>query len=123
MPIYEYRCERGHSFDCMQRMGADAIESCTVCGAAATRVFSAPAVHFKGSGFYTTDYGRKSRGNASENGGDGSKKDSGSESSKAESSTDSGGSSSNSDSGSNSKSGSDTDSKSKSTSKSGSSGG
>ena len=71
MPIYEYCCERGHSFECMQRMGADAIEACTVCGAPAMRVFSAPAVHFKGSGFYATDYGKKGRGAASDNGGDG----------------------------------------------------
>ena len=120
MPIYEYRCERGHSFECMQRMGADAIESCTVCGAASTRVFSAPAVHFKGSGFYTTDYGKKGRGAPSENGGDGSKKEGGSESSKAGSSSDSGGSGSKTDpastSDSKSKSGSDSKSKSGATS-------
>ena len=107
MPIYEYRCERGHSFDCLQHMGAEAIESCTVCGAPATRVFSAPAVHFKGSGFYTTDYGKKGRGAASDNGGEGVKKESGSDS-KSSSSSES------SDSSSDSKSKSGSDSKSKS---------
>ncbi|MBA2581286.1 MAG: hypothetical protein H0V03_10680 [Thermoleophilaceae bacterium] len=104
MPIYEYRCERGHSFECMQRMGADAIEACTVCGAPATRVFSAPAVHFKGSGFYTTDYGKKGRGGASDNGGDGAK-ETGSDS-KAGSSSDSSNPGSDSKSSSDSKSGS-----------------
>ena len=78
MPIYEYRCERGHAFECLQRMGADAIDSCTICGAVATRVFRAPAVHFKGSGFYTTDYGKKSRG-GSENGANGGGGESGSD--------------------------------------------
>jgi len=105
MPIYEYRCERGHSFECMQRMGADAIEACTVCSAPATRVFSAPAVHFKGSGFYTTDYGKKGRGAASDNGGDGAKKETGSDS-KAGSSSDSSNPGSDSKSSSDSKSGS-----------------
>lgn len=61
MPFYEYRCELGHSFECLQRMGAEPIATCTVCGAPAQRVFRAPAVHFKGSGFYTTDYGKKGR--------------------------------------------------------------
>ena len=59
MPIYEYRCENGHEFDIFQRMTDDALTTCQVCGGSAQRVLSAPAVHFKGSGFYTTDYGKK----------------------------------------------------------------
>ena len=59
MPIYEYRCENGHSFEAFQSMSDEALDSCEVCDAPASRVLSAPAVHFKGSGFYTTDYARK----------------------------------------------------------------
>ncbi len=61
MPIYEYRCKKGHTFDAMQRFSDDPIEVCEVCGAPASRVFRAPAVHFKGSGFYNTDYGTRKR--------------------------------------------------------------
>ena len=61
MPIYEYRCDRGHTFEVIQRMSEDALETCEVCAAPAVRVLHAPAVHFKGSGFYTTDYARKGK--------------------------------------------------------------
>jgi putative FmdB family regulatory protein len=61
MPIYEYRCEKGHTFEVIQRMSEDALDACEVCSAPATRVLHAPAVHFKGSGFYNTDYGTKKR--------------------------------------------------------------
>jgi putative FmdB family regulatory protein len=59
MPIYEYRCAKGHAFEVFQSMSEDPVSSCVECGAPAERVLSAPAVHFKGSGFYTTDYARK----------------------------------------------------------------
>ena len=59
MPIYEYRCERGHIFEAMQRMTDDPLTSCSTCEAPVQRVFHPVAVHFKGSGFYTTDYGKK----------------------------------------------------------------
>ena len=58
MPIYEYRCERGHTFEVMQRMTDDPLTSCSTCEAPVQRVFHPVAVHFKGSGFYITDYGR-----------------------------------------------------------------
>jgi putative FmdB family regulatory protein len=61
MPIYEYRCEKGHTFEVIQRMSEDALDACEVCEAPASRVLHAPAVHFKGSGFYNTDYGTKKR--------------------------------------------------------------
>lgn len=75
MPIYEYRCENGHTFEAFQSMSEDALESCEVCEAPASRVLSAPAVHFKGSGFYTTDYARKGakKPASGEDGGSGSK--------------------------------------------------
>ena len=62
MPIYEYRCPKGHVFELLQRIGDPAPEACEVCGEGPVeRVLYPVAVHFKGSGFYTTDYGRGSR--------------------------------------------------------------
>jgi putative FmdB family regulatory protein len=61
MPIYEYRCEKGHQFEVMQRMSDPAVTSCTKCGRPVQRVFHPVAVHFKGKGFYNTDYGTKRR--------------------------------------------------------------
>src|SRR3954470_19528540 len=61
MPIYEYRCEKGHTFEVMQRMSDDPVTKCEACGAPVHRVFHRVAVHFKGSGFYNTDYGKQKR--------------------------------------------------------------
>ena len=61
MPVYEYRCTKGHVFDTIQRFSEDPLNKCEVCGAPAQRVMHAPAVHFKGSGFYNTDYGTRNR--------------------------------------------------------------
>lgn len=62
MPIYEYRCPRGHVFELFKRMTDPAPEACEVCGDGPVEVVLYPvAVHFKGSGFYSTDYGRGSR--------------------------------------------------------------
>ena len=59
MPIYEYRCPNGHVFELFQRMADSAPDACEVCGAGPLeRVLYPIAVHFKGSGFYSTDYGR-----------------------------------------------------------------
>jgi putative FmdB family regulatory protein len=94
MPIYEYRCAKGHTFDVMQSMSDDPLTACEVCGAPVQKVLHAPAVHFKGSGFYNTDYGKggKSKGAAPSSGE--SKKESsdsnGSSSSSSGSSSDSG---------------------------------
>jgi putative FmdB family regulatory protein len=66
MPIYEYRCDRGHTFEVLQRMTDDPVTVCTSCEAAVQRVMHPVAVHFKGSGFYTTDYGKRSRDGAGE---------------------------------------------------------
>jgi putative FmdB family regulatory protein len=84
MPIYEYRCERGHTFEVMQRMTDDPLAACSTCGAPVQRVFHPVAVHFKGSGFYNTDYGKQKAAAAT------SSSESGSDSgSKAESKSDS----------------------------------
>ncbi len=62
MPIYEFRCPKGHAFEVFQRMDDPAPEGCEVCGAAPVELVLYPvAVHYKGSGFYSTDYGRGSR--------------------------------------------------------------
>ena len=61
MPIYEYRCEQGHTFEVMQRMSDDPVVVCETCEAPVERVFHPVAVHFKGSGFYNTDYGTRKR--------------------------------------------------------------
>jgi putative FmdB family regulatory protein len=61
MPIYEYRCENAHLFEVMQKITDDPVTTCEVCGAPVQRVFHPVAVHFKGSGFYNTDYGTAKR--------------------------------------------------------------
>ena len=61
MPIYEYRCTKGHTFEVSQPINDDPLTKCQVCGNPIERVLHSPAVHFKGSGFYNTDYGTKKR--------------------------------------------------------------
>jgi len=61
MPIYEYRCTKGHTFEVIQSMSDDPIKVCEVCGRPVERVLHSPSIHFKGSGFYNTDYGTKKR--------------------------------------------------------------
>jgi putative FmdB family regulatory protein len=102
MPIYEYRCKKGHTFDVMQRFSDDALDKCEVCGASAQRVLHAPAVHFKGSGFYNTDYGTRKRSREMKEHKENSKSESSSSSSSSDSkgSSDSNGASGSSDSGS-----------------------
>ncbi len=62
MPTYEYRCKKGHVFEVVQRMTDDPVATCERCSAPVERVFHPVAVHFKGSGFYNTDYGKRKRG-------------------------------------------------------------
>jgi putative FmdB family regulatory protein len=59
VPIYEYKCANGHVFDVIQKMADEPLTECQECGAPAERVLHPVAVHFKGSGFYNTDYGKK----------------------------------------------------------------
>jgi putative FmdB family regulatory protein len=62
VPIYEYKCPNGHVFERFQRIADPSPEVCDVCGEGPIqRVLYPVAVHFKGSGFYSTDYGRGSR--------------------------------------------------------------
>jgi len=80
VPIYEYRCPNGHVFELFQRMGDAPPPKCEICGEGPVeRVLYPVAVHFKGSGFYSTDYGRGSRKKEpSTDGGGGGDSDSGS---------------------------------------------
>ncbi len=66
MPIYEYRCTNDHRFEVLQKFADEALTECEVCGAPAQRVLHPVAIHFKGSGFYSTDYGRGKKSAASE---------------------------------------------------------
>ena len=86
MPIYEYRCERGHTFEVMQRMIDDPLTVCDEHGTPVQRVFHPVAVHFKGSGFYNTDYGKKKSGAAGSSS-EGSSSDSSSSKSDSDSSS------------------------------------
>ena len=61
MPIYEYRRPDGSTFEVMQRMADDALTIDPDSGVPVERVLHAPAIHFKGKGFYNTDYGTKRR--------------------------------------------------------------
>jgi putative FmdB family regulatory protein len=72
VPIYEYKCDNGHVFDVMQKMSEEPLTECVECGAPAHRVLTAPAVHFKGSGFYNTDYGKSKGGGSNGSSGEGS---------------------------------------------------
>jgi putative FmdB family regulatory protein len=62
MPTYEYRCrDCGHTFDIVQKMSDDPLTHCPKCGGDLRKVFAPPAISFKGSGFYATDHGKKSK--------------------------------------------------------------
>jgi putative FmdB family regulatory protein len=57
MPLYDYRCDNGHSFEAWQPITDEALAVCE-CGAPARRVLHPFSISFRGSGFYNTDYGR-----------------------------------------------------------------
>jgi putative FmdB family regulatory protein len=98
MPIYEYKCPNGHLFEVFHGMSEPGPEVCEICGASPlVRVLHPVAVHYKGSGFYSTDYGRGKKSAT-----DSSKSDGGSSDGKSTSTDSSSSSSSSSDSGSSS---------------------
>jgi putative FmdB family regulatory protein len=71
MPTYEYRCPSGHEFELFQKMSDKPRAKCPTCGAAALRRISGGAgLHFKGSGFYITDYGKDGKGPRKAEGGE-----------------------------------------------------
>ena len=90
MPIYEYRCPNGHVFEIFQRMDDPPPETCEVCEASPVeRVLYPVAVHFKGSGFYSTDYGRSRKRGGGKESGEGGGSDPGGEKTSSESKSES----------------------------------
>ena len=85
MPTYEYKCrDCGHTFDIVQKMSEDSLTHCPECGGDLRKVFAAPAIAFKGSGFYATDHGKKTKTSAAEDKKDSGSNDSGPDAKKTE---------------------------------------
>jgi putative FmdB family regulatory protein len=86
MPLYEYECKKcGHRFEKIQLYSAKMVKKCPECGGQVEQMISAPAVQFKGSGWYVTDYAKKSSSPGSSGSGDSSSKDKKDDKSKSES--------------------------------------
>jgi putative FmdB family regulatory protein len=104
MPLYEYQCKKcHHRFEKIQKFSDSHVKKCPECGGPIEQLVSAPAVRFKGSGWYVTDYAKKPAGGSAASSSSDSKSDSGKESEakkdskpKAESGSDSSKSESNS---------------------------
>ncbi|HUO16340.1 MAG TPA: zinc ribbon domain-containing protein [Verrucomicrobiae bacterium] len=76
MPLYEYQCKKcGHRFEKIQKFSDKPIKKCPECGGAVEQLLSAPAVQFKGSGWYVTDYAKQSSAPSSDSSAKESKKD------------------------------------------------
>jgi putative FmdB family regulatory protein len=91
LPLYEYKCGKcGHRFEKIESMSASVTKKCPKCGAKAERMFAAPAIQFKGSGWYVTDYAgkgsSKSEGESTSSGNSGADKSGKSEKSESKSS-------------------------------------
>ena len=86
MPLYEYQCQKcGHRFERIQRFSDPLVKKCPECGGKVEQMISAPAVQFKGSGWYVTDYAKKSSAGSSSKSESESKSDSGKDSGKKDS--------------------------------------
>jgi putative FmdB family regulatory protein len=87
MPLYEYECKKcGHRFEKIQKFSDRMVKKCPECGGQVEQMISAPAVQFKGSGWYVTDYANKSTSKESPGGGDSGSKDKKDEKSKSDTS-------------------------------------
>ena len=74
MPLYEYQCKKcQHRFEKIQKFSDPLVKKCPKCGGPVEQLLSAPAVQFKGSGWYVTDYARKGGGSAEAAASDGAK--------------------------------------------------
>ena len=62
MPLYEYECDNGHRFEVIRKFSDPPVEKCPTCGSPVRKLASSPAIQFKGSGWYVTDYARKDSG-------------------------------------------------------------
>jgi putative FmdB family regulatory protein len=88
MPLYEYQCKKcGHRFEKIQKFSDKPVKKCPECGGPVEQTISAPAVQFKGSGWYVTDYAKKSQASSSSDGGSKDSKESKKEEKKTESSS------------------------------------
>jgi putative FmdB family regulatory protein len=89
MPLYEYQCDAcGHRFEVIQKYSDAPIDICPTCGGAVHKLFSSPAIQFKGSGFYITDYARAGKSDGGSGGGGAKAESGGSSESKGDSKTD-----------------------------------
>jgi len=76
MPLYEYQCKKcGHRFEKIQKFSDKMVKKCPECGGAVEQMISAPAVQFKGSGWYVTDYAKKGSSQGSTSSGDSGSKE------------------------------------------------
>lgn len=82
MPLYDYKCENDHVFEVMQSFSSEPVATCGDCGTLAKRQLSIPMVLYKGSGFYTTDYGRNGSTSKAKTGSNGESSESESKSKK-----------------------------------------
>ncbi|HEX6803666.1 MAG TPA: zinc ribbon domain-containing protein [Terriglobales bacterium] len=83
MPLYEYQCKKcGHRFERIQRFSDPLVKKCPECGGKVEQLLSAPAVQFKGSGWYVTDYAKKPAGASSKSESSDGKSDAGKDSAK-----------------------------------------
>jgi putative FmdB family regulatory protein len=66
MPLYEYQCDVcGHRFEVIQKFSDAPLQACAKCGGAVKKLLSSPAIQFKGSGWYITDYARAGKSDSS----------------------------------------------------------
>ena len=87
MPLYEYQCDAcGHRFEKIQKYSDPPVDTCPICAGTVRKLMSSPAIQFKGSGFYITDYGKKDQGSDRSDGGSADKGDKGEKTTKSETS-------------------------------------
>ena len=91
MPLYEYQCDRDGRFEVIRKFSDPPLKKCPKCGGPIQRLLSAPAIQFKGTGWYVTDYARKSGGEGSKDKDSGASKDSAGSSSTSDSASSSSG--------------------------------
>ena len=90
MPLYEYQCEpEGHRFERIQKFSDPPIDTCPLCGGTVRKLLSSPAIQFKGTGWYITDYAKKSSGSGGSSKGSESSESSGAKADGASGSNDS----------------------------------
>ena len=85
MPLYEYQCDRDGRFEVIRKFSDPPLKKCPTCGGPIRRLPSAPAIQFKGTGWYVTDYARKSGGEGSKEKDSGASKDAAASSSSSDS--------------------------------------